>query len=117
MGNVYREGNARRTHNTTDMSELTDLIINIGETFGWDFLLFIGAIYEIFFPRRLHPQAGTKLQRMLFGVPDAVAIVLELLAENAPNVDENKVHEAFVENGLEKDDFMKTPKNDYMEND
>lgn len=99
------------------MSELTDLIIQIGDRIGWDFLLFLLAAYQLYCPRSLHPQGGTKLQRMLVSVPDPVAIVLELLAENVPNIDEDKVHDAFVDNGLEKEDFLESQIDQYQPGD
>lgn len=63
------------------MSELTDLFIQIGQTVGWDFLLFIVFTYEIFYPDRLHPFKGTKLKRLLMEPSPGVIAALEAVYE------------------------------------
>lgn len=87
------------------MSELTDLVIQLGQNLGWDFLLFGFSVYELFCPGWLHPHGGTKLQRLLKTIPEPIAIILESISEEIEGIDEESVRDILQSNDYETEDF------------
>lgn len=82
------------------MSELTDLIIQFGNTFGWSALLFVLFAYQLFWPSLFHPSGGTKLQTLLREPNPAVVAVLVAISEETSQVDDRTIKEWF--NGSRK---------------
>lgn len=85
------------------MSELTDLVIQFGEQWGWGILLFLFVLYQMYWPSWLHP-SRTKLQHT-FAQLHVLGIVVEAVAEEIDGIDEEQVHEVFEDNGYEPADF------------
>jgi hypothetical protein len=81
------------------MSEVTDLVIQISESVGWSFILFVVFIYEIYFPRRLHWKGGTRLQHLLMEPSPGVVAALESLAEEVEGVSQRLIVEKLDDNG------------------
>lgn len=79
--------------------------IQFGEQFGWNFLFFGFALYELFFPESLHPKGGTRLQTLLRSIPEPIAVILESMAEQINDIDEDAVTEVLDSNGYDTDDF------------
>lgn len=90
------------------MSELTDLVISVGELFGWGFVLLIVSVYQLYCPQSIHPHGGTKLQRLLTEIPEPIAVILESLAEEIDKVDEDAVADILHSNGYTTDDFKES---------
>lgn len=75
------------------MSEFTDLIIQVGETVGWSFVLMVLFTYQLFMPERFHPGGGTKLQRLMREPNEAVIAALEAVYEQHPRLSKRKLIE------------------------
>ena len=82
------------------MSELTDLIIQFGETVGWSAVLLVLFAYELFWPDSLHPFNGTKLKSLFREPNPAVVATLVAIAEETRGVDDSTIKDWF--NGSRK---------------
>lgn len=75
------------------MSELTDLIIQVGDMVGWSFLLWVTFLYELFFPDTLHLKSGTKLKQLLREPSPGVIAALEAVYQRHDELSEEKLLE------------------------
>lgn len=89
------------------MSELTDLFIQLADRWGWGVLMFGFLLYQFYWPAWLHP-SRTKLQSALAKF-HVLGIVVEAVAEEMDNIDEEQVHDVFRDNGYSPDDFKAGP--------
>jgi hypothetical protein len=85
------------------MSELTDLFIQLADRWGWEMLIFAFLLYQFYWPAWLHP-SRTKLQAALAKF-HVLGIVVEAVAEEMENIDEEEVHDVFRDNGYSPEDF------------
>lgn len=88
------------------MSELTDLLIQIGQTWGWGVLILGLSLYQLYWPAALHP-SKPKAQKLVETIPPAVVVVIESIAEEIDSVDEDAVHDELASNGYSTDDFKR----------
>lgn len=59
------------------MSEFTDLVIGVGQTLGWDFVLVAFLVYQLYMPDSLHWSSGTKFKRLMREPHPGVIAALE----------------------------------------
>lgn len=91
------------------MSELTDLVIQTGEQFGWDALLFIFVAFQIYWPDKLHPKSGTKFKQLMRSTDPAVEATLEAIAEEMDKLDEDAVRNLFNGGEIRPEDVKRDP--------
>lgn len=67
----------------------------IAQLIGFDGALLVCFVYQLFMPENIHPQGGTKLQRLLLRPNPTVVTSLEAIAEEVDGIDDYKIKVQF----------------------